>query len=127
MPRKAATFSVSEVIDHASTHFVERADQRANPGLQRIVALLAQHYLELRRGMPGRRMPAPTWRLLLDIEQKAFADAGFRGRHPAAVRDGVARLARSRLAGQDLDAPVDPQYYADPLPAVYAIMHRITT
>ncbi|OJA64489.1 hypothetical protein BGV68_01385 [Burkholderia ubonensis] len=102
-----------------------RAVQRAALDLQRIVVLLAQRYLGLRRGVVGHRAPPPTWRLLLDIEEQAFADLGFQGRHPAAVRDGFARLADSRLAGPDLDAPADWQRDDDPLPAVYAIVRRL--
>jgi hypothetical protein len=104
---------------------LERAIQRAALDLQRIVVLLAQRYAGLRRGLPGHRVPAPTWRLLLDIEEQAFADLGFQGRHPAAVRDGFARLTDSRLAGPDLDAPVDWQRDDDPLPAVYAIVRGL--
>ncbi|MBS2132299.1 DUF2471 domain-containing protein (plasmid) [Burkholderia thailandensis] len=104
---------------------LERAAQRAALDLQRIVALLAQRYLGLRRAMPGRAVPAPTWRLLLDIEEQAFADLGFKGRHPVAVRDDFSRLADSRLAGPDLDAPVDWQRDDDPLPAVYAIVRGL--
>jgi hypothetical protein len=104
---------------------LERAAQRAALDLQRIIALLAQRYLGLHRAMPGRQVPAPTWRLLLDIEEQAFADLGFQGRHPAAVRDGFARLADSRLAGPDLDAPVDWQRDDELLPAVYAIVRGL--
>lgn len=104
---------------------LERAVQRAALDLQRIVVLLAQRYFGLRRGAVGHRVPALTWRLLLDIEEQAFADLGFQGRHPAEVRDGFTRLAESRLAGPDLDAPVDWQRDDDPLPAVYAIVRAL--
>ncbi|WP_423383641.1 DUF2471 family protein [Burkholderia sp. LMG 32019] len=104
---------------------LERAVQCASIDLQRIVVLLAQRYAGLRRGSLGHRVPAPTWRLLLDIEEQAFADLGFQGRHAAMVRDGSARLADSRLAGPDLDAPVDWQRDEDPLPVVYAIVRGV--
>ena len=104
---------------------LERAVQRAALDLQRIVVLLAQRYLGLRRGAVGCRVAAPTWRPLLAIEEQAFADLGFQGRHPAEVRDGFTRLGDSRLAGPDLDAPVDWQRDDDPLPAVYAIVRGL--
>ena len=102
---------------------LERAAQCAAVDLQRIVALIAQPYLRLlRQRKLGHWVPAPTWRLLVDIEEQAFADLGFQGRHAVAVRNGFACLADSRLTGPDLDAPVDWQRDDDPLPAVYAIM-----
>ncbi|MDQ7982513.1 DUF2471 family protein [Paraburkholderia sp. SARCC-3016] len=105
---------------------LERAVQRAAVDLQRIVALIAQPYLRLlRQGTLGHWVPAPTWRLLVEIEEQAFADLGFQGRHAVAVRNGFARLAGSRLTGPNLDAPVDWQHDDDPLPAIYAIMRAL--
>jgi hypothetical protein len=105
---------------------VERAAQRAAVDLQRVVALIAQPYLRLvHQRRLGHWVPAPTWRLLVDIEEQAFADLGFQGRHAVAVRNGFARLADSRLTGPDLDAPVDWQRDNDLLPAVYAIMRAL--
>lgn len=104
---------------------LERSAQRAALDLQRIVALLAQRSFGPGRHLPGQRVTAPTWRLLLDIEEQAFADLGFQGRHPAAVRGGFVRLADSRLAGPDHNAPVDWQSDDDPLPAVYAIVRSL--
>ncbi|MFC0402988.1 DUF2471 family protein [Paraburkholderia rhizosphaerae] len=105
---------------------LERAAQRAAMDLQRVVALIAQPYLRLlHQKKLGHWVPAPTWRLLVDIEEEAFADLGFQGRHAEAVRNGFARLVDSRLAGPDLDSPVDWQRDDDPLPAVYAIMRAL--
>jgi hypothetical protein len=104
---------------------LEISAQRAALDLQRIAALLAQRHLRLGRRMPGQRIPTPTWRLLLDIEEQAFADLGFQGRYPAAVRWSFARLADSRFAGPDLDAPVDWQRDDNPIPAVYAIVRGL--
>jgi hypothetical protein len=75
--------------------------------------------------MPGNAAPAPTWRLLLAIEELAFAESGFQARHPDAARHGFAFLADSHLAGPDLDAPVGRQRDDDPLPAVYAIVRAL--
>jgi hypothetical protein len=115
------------LLQNADIDFVslERSAQRAALDLQRIVALLAQRHLRLGRRMPGQRIPTLSWRLLADIEEQAFADLGFQGRHPAAVRWSFARLADSRFAGPDLDAPVDWQRDDDPLPAVYAIVRGL--
>lgn len=63
--------------------------------------------------------------LLLAIEEQAFADPGFQARHPAAVRQGFARLADSHFAGPDIDASVEWQRDEDPLPAVYAIVRGL--
>lgn len=104
---------------------LERAAQRAVLDLQRIVALLAQRYLGLRRGARANPTPVPTWRMLLDIDEQAFADLGFQGRHPVAIREAFVRLADSRLPGADPDAPVDWQHDEDPLPAVYAIVRAL--
>jgi uncharacterized protein DUF2471 len=105
---------------------LEKAAQRAAVDLQRVIALIAQPYLRLlRQGKLGHWVPAPTWRLLVDIEEQAFADLGFQGRHAVSLRNGFARLADSRLTGPDLDAPVDWQHDDDPLPAVYAIMRAL--
>jgi uncharacterized protein DUF2471 len=105
---------------------LERAVQRAAVDLQRIVALIAQPYLRLlRQGRLGHWVPPPTWRLLVEIEEQAFADLGFQGRHAVAVRNGFARLAESRLTGADLDAPVDWQRDDDPLPAIFVIMSAL--
>jgi hypothetical protein len=105
---------------------VERAAHRAAVDLQRVVALIAQPYLRLlHQRKLGHWVPAPTWRLLVDVEEQAFADLGFQGRHAVAVRNAFARLADSRLTGPDLDAPVDWQRDNDPLPAVYAIMRAL--
>lgn len=102
---------------------LERAVQRAAIDLQRVVAVIARPYLRLlNQKKLGHWVPAPTWRLLVDIEEQAFADLSFQGRYAAAVRDGFARLADSRLTGPDLDAPVDWQRDDDSLPAVYVIM-----
>ncbi|MFC0695426.1 DUF2471 family protein [Paraburkholderia humisilvae] len=60
-------------------------------------------------------MPAPIWRLLVDIEEQAFVDLGFQGRHAVGIRNGFARLADSRLTGPDLDANVDWQHEDDPI------------
>jgi hypothetical protein len=109
--------------DHVA---LERAVQRAAVDLQRVVALIAQPYLRLlSQRKLGHWAPAPTWRLLVDIEEQAFEDLGFQGRHAVAVRNGFARLADNRLTGSDLDAYVDWQRDADPLPAVYAIMRAL--
>jgi Protein of unknown function (DUF2471) len=105
---------------------LERAVQRAAMDLQRVVALIAQPYLRLlNQKKLGHWVPAPTWRLLVDIEEQAFADLGFRGRHAGAVRNGFARLADSRLIGADLDAPVDWRRDDVPLPVVYVIMRAL--
>ncbi|CAB3774277.1 DUF2471 family protein [Paraburkholderia humisilvae] len=105
---------------------LERTAQRAATDLQRVVARIARPYLRLlHQGKLGHWVPAPTWRLLVDIEEQAFADPGFQGRHAAAIRNGFARLADSRLTGPDLDARVDWQHDDDPLPAVYAIMRAL--
>jgi hypothetical protein len=120
--------SLLEGDDELEVDFValERAVQRAAEDLQRVVLLVAQPYLRLlRQGKLGHWVPAPTWRLLVDIEEQAFADLGFQGRHALTVRSGFARLADSRLTGSDLDAPVDWQHDDDPLPAVYAIMRAL--
>ena len=102
---------------------LERAVQRAAMDLQRVVTVIARPYLRLpNQKKLGHWVPAPTWRLLVDIEEQAFADLGFQGRYAAAVRDGFARLADSRLTGPDLDAPVDWQRDDDSLPAVYVIV-----
>jgi Protein of unknown function (DUF2471) len=102
---------------------LERAVQRAATDLQCVVAAIARPYLRLlNQKKLGHWVPAPTWRLLVEIEEQAFADLGFQGRYAAAVRDGFARLADSRLTGPDLDAPVDWQRDDDSLPAVYVIM-----
>ena len=104
---------------------LELAVQRAMLDLLRIVALLAQPYLGLRRGPRANPTLVPTWRVLLDIDEQAFADLGFQGRHPVAIREAFVRLADSRLPGADPDAPVDWQHDEDPLPAVYAIVRAL--
>jgi hypothetical protein len=105
---------------------LERAVQRAAMDLQRVVAVIARPYLRLlKQKKLGHWVPPPTWRLLVDIEEQAFADLGFQGQYAAAVRDGFARLADSRLTGPDLDAPVDWQRDDDPLPAVYVMMRAL--
>jgi hypothetical protein len=105
---------------------LERAVQRAAMDLQRVVALIAQPYLRLlNQKKLGHWVSAPTWRLLVEIEEQAFADLGFQGRYSAAVHNGFARLVDSRLTGPDLDAPVDWQRDDDPLPAVYMIMRAL--
>ncbi|MEK6294052.1 MAG: DUF2471 family protein [Paraburkholderia tropica] len=98
---------------------------RATLDLQRLVNMLAQRTIFRPRAMPGYPAPAPTWRVLLVIEEQAFADPGFQARHPDALRHGFARLADSRFAGSDFDAEVDWQRDDDPLPAVYAIMRGL--
>ncbi|TCK32033.1 uncharacterized protein DUF2471 [Paraburkholderia sp. BL8N3] len=103
----------------------ERAAHRAALDLQRIVVLLAQRYLGLRRGARANSAPALTWRMLLDIEEQAFADLGFQGRHPAAIREAFIRLADSRLPGTETNAIADWQRDEDPLPTVYAIVRAI--
>ncbi|MBN3808529.1 DUF2471 family protein [Paraburkholderia sp. Ac-20347] len=100
---------------------LERAAQRAALDLQRIIVLLLQRNVSARRSAPWRPAPALTWRTLLDIEEQAFADLGFQGRHPAAVRASFSRLADTRITGGELDAQVDWQRDEEPLPAVYAI------
>lgn len=105
---------------------LERAAQRAAMDLQRLVALIAQPYIRLlNQKKLGHWVPAPTWHLLVDVEEQAFADLGFQGRYAVAVRSGFARFADSRLTSPDLDAPVDWQRDDDPLPAVYVIMRAL--
>jgi Protein of unknown function (DUF2471) len=105
---------------------LERAAHRAAMDLQRVVALTARSYLRLlRQRKLGHCVPAPTWRLLVDIKEQGFADPGFQGRHAVAIRDGFTRLADRRLTGPDLDDRVDWQHDDDPLPAVYAIMRAL--
>ena len=103
------------------------AAQRAALDLQRLIALLAQRRPGMSRS-PRLHAAAPvwTWRMLLDIEEQAFGDPGFQGRHPAAVRDAFIRLADSRLPLAESDEPVDWQRDEDPLPAVYAIVRAFT-
>lgn len=100
---------------------LERAAQRAALDLQRIVVLLLQRNVSARRSATRRPAPAVTWRTLLDIEEQAFADPGFQGRYPAAVRASFSRLADTRITGGELDAQVDWQRDEELLPAVYAI------
>lgn len=109
----------------AGSRSLDRAVLHATLDLQRLVMVLAQRTLFRQRAMPGYPPPAPTWRLLLAIEEQAFADPGFQARHPAAVRQGFARLADSHFAGPDIDASVDWQRDEDPLPAVYAIVRGL--
>jgi hypothetical protein len=104
---------------------LEMAIERALLDLQRIVVQLAQRYLRWSPATLGRPPVAPTWRLLLGIEEQAFGDLGFQGRHRAAVRDGFARLADSHIIGPDSDAPVDWQHDIDPLPVVYTIVREL--
>ncbi|MFL9998359.1 DUF2471 family protein [Paraburkholderia sediminicola] len=103
------------------------AAQRAVLDLQRIVAMLAQRRSATRRSArPHHAAPVLTWRMLLDIEEQAFADLGFQGRHPATIRDAFIRLADSRLPVTEPDTPVDWHHDEDPLPAVYAIVRALT-
>ncbi|MGF6604165.1 hypothetical protein P3T23_008920 [Paraburkholderia sp. GAS448] len=105
---------------------LERAAQRAALDLQRVVALLAQRRPGMRRTARPQQAAVLTWRMLLDIEEQAFADLGFQGRHPATIRDAFIRLADSRLPVTEPDAPVDWQHDEDPLPAIYAIVRALT-
>jgi hypothetical protein len=115
-----------EVDPESDPVALERAVQRAAMDLQRVVALIARPYLRLlNQKKLGHWVPAPIWRLFVDIEEQAFADPGFQGRYAVAVRNGFARLADSRLTGADLDAPVDWRRDDDPLPAVYVIMRAL--
>lgn len=102
------------------------AAQRAVLDLQRIVALLAQRRSGMRRSAGHHAAPALTWRMLFEIEEQAFADLGFQGRHPAMIRDAFIRLIDSRLPLTEPDVPVDWQHDGDPLPAVYAIVRALT-
>ncbi|MBB3003961.1 hypothetical protein FHX57_006340 [Paraburkholderia tropica] len=111
--------------DDQSANLSGRIILHAALDLQRLVSVLAQRHLLQRNAMPGYPAAAPTWRLLLAIEEQAFADPGFQARYPDAVRRGFARLADSRFAGSDIDAQVDWQRDDDPLPAVYAIMRAL--
>ncbi|MEM5373048.1 DUF2471 family protein [Paraburkholderia azotifigens] len=104
---------------------LEMAIERALLDLQRILVQLAQRYLRWSPATLGRPPVAPTWHLLLGIEEQAFGDLGFQGRHPAAVREGFARLAESHIIGPDPDASVDWQHDVDPLPVVYAILREL--
>lgn len=103
----------------------ERAVQRASLDLQRIVVQLAKRHPALRNDKRrGLHVPL-TWRALFDIDEQAFADLGFQGRHPATVREGFVRLAGSRVVDADHDMPVDWQRDEDPVPAVYAIVRAL--
>ncbi|WP_051391216.1 DUF2471 family protein [Paraburkholderia mimosarum] len=99
--------------------------ERALRDLQRILVQLARRYLRWSPATVGHPPAAPTWRLLFWIEEQAFGDLGFLGRHPVVVRDGFARLAKSHIISPDPDAPVDWQHGIDPLPVVYAIVREL--
>lgn len=102
----------------------ERSVQRATLDLQRIVVQLAKHHAALRDKSRESCIPF-TLRALLDIDEQAFADLGFQGRHPVDVRGGFARLAGSRVVDADHDLSVDWQRDEDPTPAVYAIVRAL--
>jgi len=113
-------------VDDNTDHIVaQRSVQRAALDLQRIVTLIAQRYFRPGRITPRHCGLAPTWRLLLDIEEQAFTDLGFQGRHSAAVREGFLRIADNELTGADLDEPVDWQRYGDAMPTVFEILRGL--
>ncbi|WP_260436211.1 DUF2471 domain-containing protein [Burkholderia sp. Bp9143] len=97
----------------------EHAVQRAAHDLQRIVATLAQRFS---RAADPRLL---SWRALLEIEEQAFSDLGFQGRHDPAVIRAFARLSESRLPGGNPDAAVDWCRDDSHLPTVYAIVRTM--
>jgi hypothetical protein len=103
----------------------EHAVRRAALDLQRMVVLLAQRHPCVRRGVQTTGPMPMTWRQLFDIEEQAFSDLGFQGRHSSDVRNEFVRIADSRLAGSSLDGPVDWRRDEDPFPAVYAIVRAL--
>ncbi|MBR8191574.1 DUF2471 family protein [Burkholderia vietnamiensis] len=100
--------------DHAVT--------RATQDLQRIVVTLAQHHL----GVPSRdgatAARSLSWRLLLEIEEQAFSDLGFQGRHDRAIVEAFARLSDTPLPDANLDAAIDWRREDASFPVVYRIV-----
>ncbi|MCR4469815.1 DUF2471 domain-containing protein [Burkholderia sp. SCN-KJ] len=101
----------------------EHAVQRAAHDLQRIVATLAQRYLDAFSRAADPRLL--SWHALLEIEEQAFSDLGFQGRHDPAVIRAFARLSESHLPGGNSDAAVDWGRDDSHLPTVYAIVRTM--
>lgn len=103
----------------------EHAAARAAQDLQRIVETVAQRYLGS-SSVAGKTAAQPfTWRALLDIEEQAFSDLGFQGRHEQTIIDAFVRLRDSRLPGPNLDEAVDWRRDDVKLPAVYLILRAV--
>ncbi|WP_244135484.1 DUF2471 family protein [Burkholderia vietnamiensis] len=72
----------------------------------------------LRRPSPAplRRPATPA---LLEIEEEAFSDLGFQSRNEAAVVAALPRIGPTTLPGVDLNALIDWDLSAEPLPVAY--------
>ncbi|KWI30982.1 DUF2471 family protein [Burkholderia stagnalis] len=97
----------------------EHAKQRALLDLQRIAADLIRRHIKMNRDSGG--YVAMSWRALLEIEEQAFSDLGFQGRHDPAVVDALVHLSSSQLPGPNIDDAVDWSVSDQVLPAVYLV------
>jgi hypothetical protein len=102
---------------------LERALRSASLDLQQVIATVAGRHLP--SGRHRYSSAAPTWRMLLTIDEQVFENRGFVARHNETVRSAFARFGDSRLSGMDLDDPVDWRLDDDNLPVVYLLVRAL--
>jgi hypothetical protein len=104
---------------------LERAVRSASLDLQQIIVTVARRHLNSGRRAYSSAANLPTWGTLQTIDEQAFDNPGFMARNDESVRAMFIRFGDSRLAGTDLDAPVDWRYDDDNLPAVYLLVRAL--
>ncbi len=103
----------------------ERASQRAALALQQVVVSAARRCLGARLGGRGGPGEPPSWRELVEIEERAFSTSSFVSQHPPEVLAAFARLSESRLPESQLDDPADWHRDDDDMPAVVLIVRGL--
>ncbi|MGF6644145.1 DUF2471 domain-containing protein [Paraburkholderia sp. GAS82] len=104
---------------------LERALRSASLDLQQVIVTVARRHLNSGRRAYPIGSGLPTWRTLQTIDEQVFENPGFRARNKEHVREMFVRFGDSRLAGSDLDEPVDWRRDDDDLPVVYLTVRAL--
>ena len=104
---------------------LERALRSASLDLQQVIVTVAKRHLNSGRRAYPIGGGLPTWRTLQTIDEQVFENPGFRVRNKEHVREMFVRFGDSRLAGSDLDEPVDWRRDDDDLPVVYLTVRSL--
>jgi hypothetical protein len=104
---------------------LERALRSASLDLQQVIVTVARRHLNSGRRAYPIGSGLPTWRTLQTIDELVFENPGFQARNKEHVREMFVRFGDSRLAGSDLDEPVDWRRDDDDLPVVYLTVRAL--